>query len=345
MTMTYFSRASLILATSLIVPQVGGATSVCEGEYMSTVSGASPPVEGKVMGVPNPYRHQQIRIDVKDCGRTLVIHGDGAIPLTQSASDPTRYIGSHQSAPAAFDILAPDHLTGQILVSGTNGSVIFDMTLVEGHIPDRKGCDDPVPKNGKMKDDRLTVNPELRQEVIGIIADGLGVPRDVSGRYISALRSVAKTRQSDEGVTEVLPSEPGRPIELTGAKTGRAFPTDITTIIEVNTLLDKDGRLLPVTTDGSDTKRIRVDDPGVANVCAQQATLPPADKRLRFKFFVIEDDGINVVQVVLSDADTNIAKKAHYAEGEYKGHRGRSGAFNEAYQVIGSPVTGRHKLP
>ncbi|TCT41844.1 hypothetical protein [Martelella mediterranea] len=349
MTMTTFSRVFMTFATFLIVSQAAGAAPVCEGEYMSAVTGASPPVQGKVTGVPNPYREQPVRIDVKDCGRTLVIHGDGAIPLKQSANDPTHYVGSHQGAPAVFDVWSPDRLTGQILVPGSDGGVIFEMTLVEGHTPDMEGCGNPEQTNTKSDDDRLTVDPALRSEVISIVADELGVPRDQAGRYISALRSVAKTRQSDEGITEIMPGEPGCPIELTGVKTCKVFPPDTTTVVEVNLLLDEDGRLLPVTTEGSATRRVRVDDPGATtDFCAPDAPetkLPEAERRLRFKFFAIDEDGINDVQAGLFDADTDIFKKAHYAEGKYKGSRGRSEAAGEAYRAIGSPVTGRHKLP
>lgn len=350
MAITTFSRVFPTLFASVLVSQAAGAAPVCEGEYISAVTGASPPVQGKVTGVPNPYRKQPVRIDVKDCGRTLVIHGDGTIPLQQSANDPAHYVGSHQGAPAVFDVWSPDRLTGQILIPGSNGGVIFEMTLVDGHAPDMEGCSTPEQESGPPDDDRLTVDPALRSEVIGIVADELGVPRDQAGRYISALRSVAKTRQSDEGMTEIMPGEPACPIELTGVKTCKVFPPETTTVVEVNLLLDEDGRLLPVTTEGSATQRVRVDNSGATTTdfCAPdppETKLPEAERRLRFKFFAIDEDGINDVQTGLFDADTDIFKKAHYAEGKYKGHRGRSEAAGEAYRAIGSPVTGRHNLP
>lgn len=71
---------SLTLAALSAVPQMALAADVCEGQYVAAVGGASPPVEGKVAGVPDPYRRQDVRIDVQDCGRTLLIHGDGDIP-------------------------------------------------------------------------------------------------------------------------------------------------------------------------------------------------------------------------------------------------------------------------
>ncbi|SEL39646.1 hypothetical protein SAMN05421666_3521 [Roseovarius nanhaiticus] len=353
MTMPKFSQTIRMLGVSLAVswavPQTAGAATLCEGEFISAVTGASPPVQGKVTGVSNPYRKQPVRIDVEDCGRTLVIHGDGAISLKQSANDPAHYVGSHQGAPAVFDIWSPDRLTGQILIPGSNGGVIFEMTLVDGTSPDMGGCGKSALQDGPSNYDRLTVDPVLRSEVIGIIADQLGVPRDQAGRYISALRSVAKTRQSDKGVTEILPGEPGCPIELTGVKTCRVFPPETTTFIEVNLLLDAGGRLLPVTTDGSDTGRVRVDDPGAtADLCAAAAPekeYPAADNMLRFKFLGVEEDGIYDVQAGLLDADMRVFKKAHYAKGTSRGRQGRAEAAEEAYQAIGSPVTGVHNAP
>lgn len=350
MVMIPLHRVFPTLAAALVLSQAAGAAPVCEGEYISAVTGASPPVQGKVTGVPNPYRRQPVRIDVEECGRKLVIHGDGAIPLRQSANDPAHYVGSHQGAPAVFDVWSPDRLTGQILIPGSNGGVIFEMTLVEGHAPDMEGCGSTESQNDTSDDDRLTVDPALRSEVIGIVADEVGLPEDEAGRYISALRSVAKTRQSDEGVTEILPGEPGCPVELTGVKTCRVFPPDTTTVVEVNMLLDAEGRLLPVTTEGSATRRVRVDDPGITtpDLCApdtSEKTLPEAEKRLRFKFFAIDEQGINDVQAGLLDARTDHFKKAHYAEGTSGGRKGRVDAADEAYQAIGSPVTGRHELP
>lgn len=349
MTTTRFSRVLSTLAASLLISQAAGAAPVCEGEYMSAVSGASPPVQGKVTGVPNPYRQQPVRIDVSDCARTLVIHGDGAILLKQSANDPAHYVGSHQGARAVFDVWSPDRLTGQIMVPSSNGGVIFEMTLVEGHTPDMEGCGTPSPQDDDSEHNRLTVDPMLRSEIIGIVADELGVPSDQTGRYISALRSVAKTRQSDEGVTEIQPGEPGCPIELTGVKTCRVFPPDTTTIVEVNVLLDVEGRLLPVTTEGSATGRVRVDDPEAkTDFCSPDATdpeLPEAERRLRFKFLAVEEDGINDVQAGVLDARTDHFKKAHYAEGKTGGRQGRADAADEAYQAIGAPVTGLYRLP
>jgi len=115
------NRMPMMLAAVSILPLAARAAPVCEGEYLAAVNGVSPPVQGKVTGVPNPYRMQPVRIEVQYCGRTLVIHGDGAIPVTQSANDPAHYVGNYQGSHAVFDVWTPDRLTGQVLIAGSNG--------------------------------------------------------------------------------------------------------------------------------------------------------------------------------------------------------------------------------
>lgn len=342
MTMTSLRRICVVLAASSLLSQAASATSVCEGKYMAAITGAKTPIQGKVNGVSNPYRKQPVNIEVKDCARTLVIHGDGAMTLSQSANNPTRYVGTQPGMVAVFDVWSPDRLTGQVMMPAASGSVIYEMTLLEGQAPNLDGCATHTMGVEESGGERLTVDPALRSEALNIVADQLDVPREKAGRYISAARTVARTDQSDEGITEIQPGEPGCPIELTDVKTCRVFPSDTTTIVEINVLLDENGRLLPVTTDGSDSMRLRVDDPGAANFCGQEATLPPADKRLRFKFLAIEEKGVNDVQTVLVDADSNHAEAAHYATGKQKGRSGRADAAAEAYKSIGAPVTGRH---
>jgi hypothetical protein len=328
----------LSLTLVVLMPQVALAADVCEGQYAAAVNGASPPVQGKVTGVPNPYRRQEVRIEVQDCGRTLLIHGDGAMPVTQSANDPTHYVGSAPGMTAVFDVWSPDRLTGQVLMPGVDGSVIYEMTLVDGHAPDMEGCGVPA-TNEPVDDDRLTVDPALRSEVIGIVADEVGVPRDAAGRYISAARTVAKMRSRNEEPTVILPGEGDCPAIFGGVRNCLEYPSETTTIVEVNLLLDADGRLLPITTEGTSTNRVKVDDPGAGDFCAQETTMPPAESRLRFKFFAIEDDGINDVQAVLADADTNSAQTASYVDGYDPGRQVRADGASEAYQNIGAPVT------
>lgn len=242
---------------------------------------------------------------------------------------------------AVFDVWSPDRLTGQVLMPGVAGSVIYELTLVSGHAPDFEGCADRA-ADEQADDDRLTVDPALRSEVIGIVADEVGVSRAQAGRYISAARTVAKTRSRNDEPTVIVPGEGDCPEVFEGVRNCREFPSDTRTVVEVNLLLDADGRLLPITTEGSSTGRLRVDDPGAANFCTQETTLPPAERRLQFTFFAIERDGINDVQALVLDADTNIAQTAAYIEGQTGGRKARTKAAYEAYRDVGAPVTGLH---
>ncbi len=205
-----------------------------------------------------------------------------------------------------------------------------------------RGCDEASNVDELSNENRLTIDPTLRAEAINIVADQLGVPRDNAERYISAQRTVAKTEGSDKEPTIVLPGEDGCPLIFEGVRNCTRHPSNTTTIVETNVLLDEDGRLLPVTTEGSRSNRIRVDDPGLADICAPEATLPPAAQRLRMTFFAIEKDGINDVQAMLVDAETDIATAAHYANGYDAGRQQRIEAADEAYQAVGEPVTGLH---
>jgi len=336
-------QSALALVVAAVTPHGAFANGLCAGDYLASINGVSPPIQGKVTGVPNPQRQQPVRVEVQDCARMLVIHGDSPLALRQVANDPTQYIGTQPGMTVVFDIWSQDRLTGQVLMPGVDGSVIYELNLVEGYSPDFEGCDISRPDDEMGEEDRLIVDPALRSEAIDIIATRLGIPAEAAERYISAAKTVAKTRQSDEGVTEILPGEPGCPVELTGVKTCRIHPSDTTTIVEANVLLDKDGLLLPATTDGSVSNRVRVDDPGLRDICAPEATLPPADSRLRFIFITAEEKNINDVQAVLVDAENSHAKKAHYAEGHAAGHKGRTEAAIESYEAIGSPVKGIHK--
>lgn len=376
--MKHLSRSTLVFVALALAANPATAEVVCDGTYewfngkdtINAIPGEAPENGaraaalynansgawlGQFMGKPKSEGLHEVK--VSQCGRQFTLsQGSKTMLFLQSIMDDTLYvaqdIGTNE---AELTLRVVDHKIMVGSVKGKSHGFAFNIPVAmdprDIKMPDLKGCSEKkTSKPDKPADDRLTVDPALRSEVIGIIADELGVPRDQTGRYISALRSVAKTRQSDEGITEIMPGEPGCPIELTGVKTCKVFPPDTTTVVEVNLLLDEDGRLLPVTTEGSATRRVRVDNPGATTTdfCAPDAPetkLPEAERRLRFKFFAIDEDGINDVQAGLFDADTDIFKKAHYAEGKYKGHRGRSEAAGEAYRAIGSPVTGRHNLP
>ena len=369
--MKALSRTALALAIAALSTQPAAATVICEGTYeffngkdtITALPGDAPPNGARAAELYNAYSGAWLgqfmgkpkseglhEVKVSQCGRQFTLtQGSKQMLFLQSVMDETLYVAQDiGTSEAELTLRVVDHRIMVGKVAGKSQGFAFDFPVAmdprDVSMPDMKGCTgDPAPREETLDDDRLTIDPALRSEAIEIVAARLGIPPDKAGRYISAARTVAKTRQSDEGVTEIQPGEPGCPVELTGVKTCRVFPSDTTTIVETNVLLDKEGRLLPVRAHTPEASRVEVDDPTVADLCAPKATYPPAEKRLRFKFFAIEEDGINDVQAALADARSNKLKKAHYAKGKYKGHRGRSEAADEAYYAVGSPVTGRHK--
>jgi hypothetical protein len=334
-------RIALAIAASSFVSQAALAAPVCEGEYMTAVNGTKSPVQGKVTGVTNPYRTQSVDVEVKDCGRTIVIHGDGAMSLKESVNAPGHYVGTAPGMTAVFDAWGPTRLTGQVLMPGSRGSVIYEMTLVNGHKPDMENCGTPDATAEMDDEDWIPIDPELRREAINIVADELGVPRDKADKYISAPRKAEKTRSWNDEPTVILPGEGDCPIEFKGVRNCLEFPPEVTTTVVTNVLMDEEGRLLPVKTDILSPGGVRVDGPEPADICSQEETPTiVADRRLRFKFHAGEEDGFNDVQTMLYDAETGKAEVSHYADGEYGGKRGRIEAANEAYEGVGAPVTG-----
>ncbi|WP_458791234.1 hypothetical protein [Yoonia sp. MH D7] len=358
-------RVSLALAVSGALGQTASADIVCEGTYEffsgKNVILKAPIGQGEVaehynnrVGVAGqlirkPQSEGLHEVEVSQCGRQFTLtQGSNQMLFLQSIMDETLYVAQDigtSEAELTLRVLNHNSMVGTI--AGETHGFTFDypvaMEARDVSMPDMEGCsDDPTPMEDTVGEDRLTVDPALRREAIAIVAEKLGIPVDRAERYISSAHTVAKTRMSDTGVTEILPGEPGCPIIFEGVKTCRVYPPDTTTIVETNVLLDDDGKLLPVTTKGSVTNRIRVDDPGLADICAPEETLPPAAQRLRMTFFAIEEDGINDVQAMLMDAETDIATRAHYADGDNSGRQQLIKAANEAYQGVGAPVTGVH---
>lgn len=355
------------VASTLALP--ASATVVCEGTYeffngqdtVTALPGEAPPNGTKAAALYNANRGAWLgqfmgkpkseglhEVKVSQCGRQFVLtQGSKQMLFLQSIMDETLYVAQDIGTDEAeLTLRVVDHKIMVGSVSGKSHGFAFNMPVSldprDVSMPDMKGCYDNLTPRDTPMEDRLTVDPTLRGEAIDIVAAKLGIPLAEAGRYISAAKTVAKTRQSDEGVTEILPGEPGCPVELTGVKSCRVYPPETTTIVETNVLLDKDGRLLPVKPHTPEAPRVEVDDPTASDICAPSRTYPAAEQRLRFKFFAIDDVGINDVQATLVDANTDIAQKAHYATGMQEGRRGVSEGVDEAYEAIGAPVTGRH---
>lgn len=369
--MTALSRPALALAIVAISTTPALANVVCEGTYelfngkntIKAVPGEAPVNGARAAELYNSYGGEWLgqfmgkpkseglhEVEVSQCGRQFTLtQGSKQMLFLQSIMDDTLYVAQDIGTNAGeLTLRVVDHKIMVGKVEGKSQGFAFNIPVAmdprDISMPDMEGCsDDSVAYEDKAGDDRLIVDPALRREAIEIVAARLDIPPDKAERYVSARRSVAKTRQSDEEVVELQPGEPGCPVELTGVKTCRVFPPDTTTIVETNVLLDKDGRLLPIKVPTSFIEPIEVDDPAAEDLCAPEVKYPAAEKRLRFKFFAIEEDGINDVQAAVANVSDNKLTKAHYAKGKYKGHRGRSDAADEAYYGVGAPVTGMHE--
>lgn len=368
--MTALPRTALALAIVAISTTPAWANVVCEGTYeffngkstLKAVPGEAPPNGargaelynkyggdwlGQFMGKPKSEGLHEVK--VSQCGRQFTLtQGSKEMLFLQSVMDDTLYVAQDIGTNAGeLTLRVVDHKIMVGKVEGESHGFAFNIPVamdpIDISMPDMEGCSDDSDAHEKAGDDRLIVDPALRHEAIEIVATRLGIPPNKAERYVSARRSVAKTRQSDEEVVELQPGEPGCPLELTGVKTCRVFPPDTTTIVETNVLLDKDGRLLPIRVPTSFLEPIKVDDPAADDLCAPEAKYPAAEKRLRFKFFAIEEDGINDVQAAIANVSDNKLTKAHYAEGKHKGHGGRSDAAERAYYGVGAPVTGMHE--
>jgi hypothetical protein len=300
--------------------------------------------------IPNGKNTGLHSIKISQCGRQLVISQGGKSALfLQSVMDGSVYVQQNTGVKGATVTLrVVDHKFISGALKGSSHGFKYNMPVAyeprDIHMPDMKGCSDAKAPEAKTPDEnRLTVDPARRQDALNIVADEIGLPRDQIPKYLHAARSVAKTRQSDKGVTELLPGEPGCPIELKGVKTCESFPPDTTATVEVSALLDDSGQLLPIKADTPLSQPLEVDDPAAANYCAlQKYTLPPAKFRLTLTFLGPEEVGINDVQANLVDAQSKIIKRSHIAERSKPGHVSRAAAAEEAYKAIGSPVTGRH---
>lgn len=340
-TYEFFNGADTVTALPGEAPENGAKAAALYNEY----SGAW---LGHFMGKPKSEGLHEVK--VSQCGRQFILsQGAKQILFLQSIVDDTLYVAQDiGTAEAELTLRVVDHKIMVGTVAGKSHGFAFNRLVAlnprDVSVPDMSGCsDDPAP--APETHDRLTIDPALRDEAIGIVAAELGIPSVKAERYISAARTVAKTQQTDTGITVLHPGEPGCPIELTGAKTCRVYPPGTTTIVEANVLLDEAGRLLPVKPHSPNETRVEVDDPGAADICEPKAKYPPARQRIRFKFLTIDEEGINDVQAMLVDATTNHALKAHYAQGEHAGFPGRGEAAREAYAEIGAPVQGLHELP
>ncbi|SDY61717.1 hypothetical protein [Citreimonas salinaria] len=293
--------------------------------------------------IRKPQSEGMHQIAVGDCGRQFVVtQGANQMLFLQSASDETIYVAQDiDDVPGEMTVRVVDHkiMVGQF--AGQSHGFKFNFPIaMEPHdvvMPDMEGCAD---EEEAADEDRFPVDPELRGEVLDIVSDEIGLPRDLAPRYMASRRSVVQNQADADRVTPLVPGERGctEAIDRTmgcfdqGPEAGR--------VVEATMVLDAQGRLLPVTmrADGS----VHADDPAAADFCAEGGTLPAATHRLSITLWSPEGAGMNDAQAILADYDTRIAREAHYADGRGAGHTVRARAIGEAYRGVGAPVTGRH---
>lgn len=360
-------KRAYILAAALAAPAHAQAPP-CEGSYEMIKGHATwdAPVPSSVVddfntgsGVIGSIPMQHLRpegpheVEVSQCGRQMVLSGGFDLVFHQSALDETEYVAEKPKLGLEVIVSVADHkdMIGKMVFSAPGGNTFrfpFTMEPRDISMPDMEGCeDDKVADAPEDDENRQPVDPALRSEAMDIVAEEIGLPRAEAPRYLSAARSVVRTDADSARPTEILPGEPGCPEELAGIRTCHAYPPEYSRIAEVNMLLDEEGRLLPIKRTA--TGRLRVDEPTAADFCALQRSLPRAAQHVRVRYFSQERDGMNNVQATLTDARTHKAKASHLAErrtdvskDERKPYRQqRREATTEAYDNIGSPVTGR----
>lgn len=311
-------------------------------------------IAGQLIRKPQSEGLQQV--EVSQCGRQFVLtKGAEKMVFLQSIMDETLYVAQDiGTSKAELTVRVVDHKVMVGKLAGESHGFAFDYPVAmeprDISMPDMEGCEDDDPPSDQRQDteNRQQVDPGLRSEVIDVVADEIGLSRDDTSRYLSAVRSVAQTRSDTDGPTVIQPGEPGCPKEFAGIRTCRAYPPKYTRIAEVNMLLDDKGRLLPVKTTASG--RVRVDEPTDTDYCAMERSLPTAERLVRVRYFSLEQDGLNNVQVNLVDAKTHKAERSYLAErrtdvavDEGKSpQQQRTDATSEAFDGIGNPVKGRH---
>lgn len=360
-------KQSKTLTFSLTILMAGGPAHAqvppCEGTYevffgkstAAVAPGNTTPDAGRIAQAYNnregwvgqvvrkPQSEGMHEITVGDCGRQFVVtQGANRMLFLQSTADETVYIAQDiGDVPGEMTVRVVDHkiMAGQF--AGQSHGYKFNFPIaMEPHavtMPNMEGCSD---EEKEPEGDRFPVDPELRSEVLEIIADEIGLPRDLAPGYMSARRSVLQSEADANRATRLVPGEQGCTEEIDETTGCFDYGPEARRVVEAKMILDAQGRLLPVTmrTDGS----VHVDDPAVADFCTDEETLPSATHRLTITLWSPEGGGMNDAQAILADYDTGIHEASHLAEGRGAGRQVRVEAIEAAYEGIDAPVRGRH---
>ncbi|PWE17917.1 hypothetical protein DDZ18_04910 [Marinicauda salina] len=257
-----------------------------------------------------------VTVEVDDCGRVIRVTQGRTMELERTSVDPVTYEaeldagGVHRTF--RFVLNDPQSMSGEVVAQDPRLRVDrpTHLEFVGGAQPEDIGCGEAP--------ERVEIDSELRDEVLTIVARLVGVPREEASRYIHIPTHIARTRMNDGGPDATWRS------------------------VEANMLLDASGRLLPVTSEGSRSGRIRVDQPGSSVCSTAEDELPEAVRMLRLTFRSPPGAGRNIVQAHVLDAETRIIETSYHAEEDRAGFDARAAAAIEAYDGVDEPVTGVH---
>lgn len=288
----------------------------CSGNWQATSEYVDGQSVGGAMRIRGGRNEGVASVEVFECGRRIRVTQGQPLDLVRTSLDPVTYEGElsmggvHRTFRFVMD--DPQTMIGEVVAQDPRLRVNRPtrITFLGGVQPEDIGCAEDT--------DRDVVDAELRDEVIEIIAETLGIPRQEAPRYMSSLTTAVRDRMSD--------ADDGTPSRR----------------VEANLLLDEAGRLLPVTTDGSRAGGIRVDQPGTAVCSVTEDTLPAAYRRLQFILISPEMAGLNQVHAKLVEPGTARVVRSSLQDVHAAGRSARETGIETAYEGIGEPVTGRH---
>lgn len=162
----------------------------------------------------------------------------------------------------------------------------------------------------------VQIDPALREETVGLVADTLGLPKATAGDYLHAPRDLPRTRQSDTPA---------------GSHARHA---------EVYALLDDDGHVLPLSIVEDN------DAPATTEGFDPCAPLPPMPRAMQVAHYLKvsvlspEQAGLNLVQANLIDIRTNRIERSAIGRVDGSGPASRAEAMTQAWNELG-PVVAR----
>jgi hypothetical protein len=167
---------------------------------------------------------------------------------------------------------------------------------------------------GGGTDAPFQIDPALREEVVGLVADTIGLPKAMAGDYLHAPRTLPGTGPGDTPA---------------GADARHA---------EVYALLDDDGHVLPLSVLEDTDAETRTD---VFDPCAPLSPVPrgtQAARHLKVSVLSPEQAELTLVQVDLFDIRTNLIERSVIGRANGSGPASRAAAMAQAWEELGPVV-------